>query len=378
MGDYYPFKEMEDYCKTSQSPEQVFGELLPLIERSDLSFINLEFPITDSNHSRMKYGPNLKGDSSTLLPISKAKIKVATFSNNHTLDYGKEGLNDTIKNCKNLNIDIIGCGNNLEEARRIVYYEKKQCTIAVLNFSENEFNVASDNYPGANPLNIINNIRDIQQANKNADHVVLIIHAGQDFCHFPPPFLIKQLRFYVEMGASAIFCHHSHYIAGYETYLSAPICYGLGNIIYPKLGDRERNKTLVVNLKLHKNTLKFDVIPCFFDNSSMEVKIATVNSLWCYNEQIYRLNSLLKDETLSEKEWQKFIIANEKIRYLLLLSGLPNIIFKIFRRLNALSFLERLLLINRNRYLPIWNIIRRETHKESVLHILKQLFHDYN
>lgn len=226
-GDYYPYPKLKNYCQENECQEVIFGDLINDINEADIAGINIEFPITDSNNKKKKVGPNLKGDPITLSPLRKAGFNLAYISNNHTLDYGVIGFEDTIYHLRKNEMTPIGIGNNLENARKPYFTKINNIKLAFLNFSENEFNVAEEDSPGANPLDLINNVKDIRFAKKNADYVFVIVHAGQDFNHYPPPFMVKRLRFYAEEGASAIICHHSHFIAGYEKHNNIPIFYGL-------------------------------------------------------------------------------------------------------------------------------------------------------
>ena len=172
-GDYYPYPNLEKYCRENTRPENIFGDILPLIKESDISAINIEFPITNSVRTITKTGPTLKGDPITLEPIKNAGFNIACLSNNHTLDYGVEGLNDTVSYLNKINIDSIGYGKNLVDARSIKYIERNGVKLSFINLSENEFNVASETSPGATPLNIIDNVKDIRKAKQNSDFLIL-------------------------------------------------------------------------------------------------------------------------------------------------------------------------------------------------------------
>ncbi len=374
-GDYYPYPTLKKYCNKHKNSHKLFGDLLPKLKEADIAGINVEFPITKSNNAIRKVGPNIKGDAVTLNPLSKAGFNLAYISNNHTLDFGKDGLNDTIVNLKQNNITPIGIGRNLEEARKPYVKVIKGKKIAFLNFSENEFNVASENSPGANPLNIINNVKDIRLAKAENDFVFLVIHAGQDFNHHPPPFMLRQLRFYAEEGASAIICHHSHYIAGYEEYKNVPIFYGLGNIIYPQKYEVERQKTLVVQFKIKENnSFSYEVIPCYFDPVEMKLFNAYKGNKFDFSEQMEYLNSIVINDELNKKHWLAQLKIEEYYRYLVLIGSLPHLVFRIFKKIKRLKYLDKFLSIRNKKFYYIWNLIRRETHRDALIHIFEDKF----
>jgi len=373
-GDYYPYQRLEKFCINNNDSYKIFGELLKEIKSADISGINIEFPITDYGQVTKKTGPNLKGNSITIEPLCQAGFNLAYISNNHTLDYGAKGMSETIANLEKRKLSWLGAGGNLALARKPLLLEIKGIKLAFLNFSENEFNVAKENSPGANPLNIINNIQDIRTAKRNADFVFVIVHAGQDFNHYPPPFLIKQLRFYAEEGASAIICHHSHYIAGYEDHQGTPIFYGLGNIIYPNKVEVERQKTLIINFTLNKDRLEYEVHPYYFNNDEMYLHYAGKGTKYDFTDQIKELSNTLKNFELNKSKWLNQLKKEEYYRYIILIGGYPQYIFKILKKLRCLYMIDRFLLVRKKKYYTIWNLLRRETHRDALLHIFEDKF----
>lgn len=374
-GDYYPYLQLERFCRENERQSfEIFGDLLPELKNADIAGINIEFPLTDSVEAIRKTGPNLKGHSVTLGPLKKAGFNLAYISNNHALDYGASGLNDTIQSLKKNGLEPLGVGNNIKEARKPCIKNLGGYTVAFINYSENEFNVAKADSPGANPLNIIQNIKDIRYANKVADYVFIIIHAGQDFNHYPPPFILDQLRFYAEEGASAIICHHSHYIAGFEKHHGVPIFYGLGNIIYPNKVDDERQKTLVVKFSINKKGLSYQVAPYFFNIDEMRLCFAGKNTQYDFTDQIEELSKTLSDYDLNEKKWFEKLKEEEYYRYLVLIGCNSHLLFRIFKKLKMLFLLDKYLSFKNKKYFHIWNLLRREVHREALLKIFEDKF----
>lgn len=103
-------------------------------------------------------------------------FSAVTMANNHILDFGKDGLNRTLDCCNKNEIDIVGVGTNLEDAKKILYVEKEGKRLAVINCCEREFSIATDSTHGANPLNPIQQYYSIQEARNNADYVLVIVH----------------------------------------------------------------------------------------------------------------------------------------------------------------------------------------------------------
>lgn len=71
----------------------------------------------------------------------------------------------SVEYCRTQGLDIVGIGNNLEDANKTLYLEKDGKRLAVINCCEHEFSIATDTVAGANPLNPIRQFYAIQEAN---------------------------------------------------------------------------------------------------------------------------------------------------------------------------------------------------------------------
>lgn len=86
------------------------------ITKADISFVNLESAFT----TKEKKAPGqlfwIKSDPSTLKAIKNTGYDIVNIGNNHTLDYGQNGLLDTISHVEKLKFPYIGAGKNAKDA----------------------------------------------------------------------------------------------------------------------------------------------------------------------------------------------------------------------------------------------------------------------
>src|SRR5690606_20141744 len=106
------------------------------------------------------------------------KVDLVTLGNNHILDYGEQGVVDTLNFCKKNNIKTIGAGMNLKEASEVFYLNTAEGKVAIVNFAENEWTSATTTSAGSNPMDFIDNTKQISMAKNNADFVIVIVHGG--------------------------------------------------------------------------------------------------------------------------------------------------------------------------------------------------------
>lgn len=256
-----------DFCITeSYLSENLFSsELEKLFLNSDINIVNLECPvIEDSNTNKiLKTGPHLFSYKDIFKHLKKLDIQLLTLANNHILDYGTIGLENTIKNCEANNIKYVGVGKNLKDASKPIIIEKKGIRIAFVNFCENEWSIANDKSGGANPMDIIDNLTQIKSARKIADFVFVIIHGGHEYYNLPSPRMVKQYRFFAENGADAIIGHHTHCISGHEIYQNVPIFYSLGNMLFTRPKKVESWYTgLILQVEIErKKPIKWEIHP---------------------------------------------------------------------------------------------------------------------
>lgn len=374
-GDYYPYSEIAGFVKDRDDDDcsSLFGNLLPLLDDSDLSAINIEFPLTNLEKPKTKR-KLYKGEPATIEPIVQAGFSLVCLSNNHILDYGQQGMRDTMTLVKNKGMDVVGCGRNLSEARKPYMISRDGIQVAILNISEKEFNFATQTKGGANPIDCKDNIDDIKCAKKECHHVVVIVHTGQDYCFLPTPSMKKRLRSFVDAGASAVLCHHSHYISGIEEYKGAPIYYGLGSLIYPRFHNEEMNKTIVVSLEVKKHSLVHEAHYYVFDKQSFSLKSANSETDKRIQKQVDGLSFILLNDDLHHQKWLQELKRNhDYYRYAWLLLGYSNASFRVLKKLKLTIIMRYILKIKKSKIKTILNLIRRETHNDASVAVLEEL-----
>ncbi len=285
--------------------DRIDRDLIELFSQSDCNIINLEAPITDSATKILKTGPHLKSDKkSTLEVLRTLNVHIAALANNHIKDYDQKGVLDTLDFCKSNDIKAIGAGSNLEEASKTNVLDTPEGKIALINIAENEWASADNNTAGANGMNLIKDIRKIQQAKKENNFVFVIVHGGHEYHNLPSPRMQEQYRFYAEQGADLVVGHHTHCVSGYEVHNCTPIYYSLGNFLFTMNSSYEewyvglllevevKNGSLTTNLhsvkqekesfklSLLKNESKAQILHVVDDYSNIIVNKSKLSDAW--------------------------------------------------------------------------------------------------
>lgn len=205
------------------------------LRQADLAIANLETPITTGGEPAEKqYVYRSKPEA--LPALQDAGFRIVNLANNHILDYGQEGLIDTLKFLDEAGMYYVGAGMNDEEAYRAVFIEHDGIRIAVLGFSQvvPEVNWKATKYqPGVADMYALEPpVAAIEQAASTADLVIVIAHWGREREEVPNERQIAAAHAFIEAGADLIIGSHPHVLQGFEMYKGKWIAYSLGNFIF--------------------------------------------------------------------------------------------------------------------------------------------------
>lgn len=202
------------------------------IRDADLSVVNLEGSITNDPAPLPKSGPRKHSASRTPEFLAAAGFDGATLANNHTMDYGEAGLLDTIAACHEAGLETLGAGEDVQASHAPLVRDLAGVELAVLNVNEREFGEARRERAGTAVLDHPEFDRSLDAVCREADAVVVVVHAGVEYVPFPPPHLQARYRDLVARGVDLVVGHHPHVPQGWERYGDGLICYSVGNCYF--------------------------------------------------------------------------------------------------------------------------------------------------
>jgi poly-gamma-glutamate synthesis protein (capsule biosynthesis protein) len=229
----------------STGPAYVWGDALHELEREapDVRIINLETSITKSDEHWKWKELHYRMNPENIDCIAVSKIDVCSLANNHVLDWGYEGLKETIATLKKANIKSSGAGMTLKEAAapaiveiegtgRVVVFAYGSPTSGVrLNWG------AAENRPGVSLLtdfseDTVRRIKDgIRGVRKENDIIVFSIHWGANWGYEIHREEIQFAHKLIDAGVDLIHGHSSHHVKGIEVYHDRLILYGCGDFL---------------------------------------------------------------------------------------------------------------------------------------------------
>ena len=218
----------------------MYGDLLPILRGADVAAVNVECVLSDENrHPILKEGVAIHGPEAAAEGLRAASFQLACLANNHTLDWGPEGLADTRRVLERAGLRCIGAGETPAQAEQPAIFDAGGWRVAVLNAAEGEESSGAYDQPGAATFCEQRLARQVENLTQRVDVVIVILHAGREYIPLPPPYICRAYRTLVDAGADLVVGHHPHVPQGVEVYRGRPICYSLGNFVFPtRFGGR--------------------------------------------------------------------------------------------------------------------------------------------
>jgi len=239
-----------------------FANTAQELRRGDIAMGNLEAPLTRGGREYRDKTYRFRAEPAAAAALKRAGFSVLTLANNHMMDYGDEGLRDTLATLSRHGIAHTGAGVSLADARRETVIVVRGKRVAFLAYS---LTFPAEFYAGANragtaPGYASHVQKDIQRAKTGADYVVVSLHWGEERAEFPKQYQVETARQAIDAGADAIIGHHPHVLQGIEFYRGRPILYSLGNFAF---GSRSTaaDRSVMARLTVSGDGCMVEVIP---------------------------------------------------------------------------------------------------------------------
>jgi Bacterial capsule synthesis protein PGA_cap len=245
------------------------SRLKPLLSSSDLVIANLETPLTrrpKSNLQGIKKYLHWSDPEKATAALARHKIGVVSLANNHAMDYGTEGLKDTLLALEKHRIASYGAGLGDREAARP--YRRKlrvgglQVNLAVIGAFEYRTNYeqtykfyAGGNLPGVHPLDTDRLPVQIERLKRTEPGLFVVVtpHWGRNY-GWRREREEAAARRMIDAGADLVIGHGAHHFQAIERYKGRWILYNIGNFVFNSQGRYAEKKahaaSLAVQLRL--------------------------------------------------------------------------------------------------------------------------------
>lgn len=253
------FIAVGDVAQDREDPATIFDHVRDRISRADLGFCQLEVNLTARGTRLPQARHTMRGDPRIADALVDVGLEVVSFAGNHCMDWGPDGLIDTIGHLERAGAYQVGTGRNIEEARKPVYVTRNDVTVGAISVNSilpmNYW--AEENRPGCAPMRahtIYEQIEHdqpgtparihtyshredleallatIREVRSQADVVVLSHHAGIHFVPAVIPDYQREVAYAaIDAGADLVLGSHAHILKGIEVYKGKTIAYSMAN-----------------------------------------------------------------------------------------------------------------------------------------------------
>lgn len=228
-----------------------FLKVAPLLRQATLAMANLEGPLSDQGHQLNMF----RGDPRFLEGLQYAGIDLVSLANNHIMDYGTIAFLDTMERLTAAGVMYVGAGNNLAKARQGRLLDLGGVKVGFLAYTElgpgftytraPQHWAATDQLPGVAPARAEYLQEDIARMKTQADLVIVSIHWGLEYQHYPTAKQQHLGKIALAAGADLVLGHHPHVIQGLAFAEDGIIAYSLGNFIFDQLPEATRQGLLL-------------------------------------------------------------------------------------------------------------------------------------
>lgn len=220
-----------------QSPETALGPLSRTLADADLSVLNLETAITGRGAPEPKTY-TFRTTPKALSVLKDSGVDVVSMANNHAVDFGADGLVDTLAAKDSSPIPVLGVGHNAKEAYAPYVTTVRGVKVAVVAASQveditNQKWRAGANKPGiASALDVPALVSAVQAAKQQAPVVLVYLHWGEEGKACPTAAQTAIAKKLAAVGASAVVGTHAHTMVGSGMLGNTYVGYGFGNFLW--------------------------------------------------------------------------------------------------------------------------------------------------
>ena len=258
VGDIMLDRSVARHARVA-GPARLFAEVEDVFLRHDVVVGNLEGTLTTN--------PSVAEASSTVLRFTanpmfaevlrEAGVTTLSLANNHTLDFGEFGLDDTRHHLGQAGLAMFGTPYN--EAPLATATTVKDKTLCFVGYHE---------LYRRDPSTVVAKIEEIEPT---CNFTTLVAHWGEEYEHEPSVSQRELAHLFVDAGTDLVIGAHPHVVQPLEIYNNVAIFYSLGNFVFDQGWRAEVRRGVMVSVEFVGNDEHFTLIPV---NTYLEATLA--------------------------------------------------------------------------------------------------------
>jgi poly-gamma-glutamate capsule biosynthesis protein CapA/YwtB (metallophosphatase superfamily) len=228
--------------------DYIWGDAVQELEDSgvDLRIVNLETAITSAETHWPGKAIHYRMHPRNIDCLSAARISGCALANNHILDWGYEGLSETLQTLDSAGIAHAGGGKNADKAAApAILNAMGKGRVLLFSFGSTTSGIprewrATSSSPGVNLLDdlsettatrVASQMRQSASGGQLGDVLVASIHWGSNWGYDIPPEQIAFAHRLIDEGVAIVHGHSSHHVKAIEVFKGRLILYGCGDFL---------------------------------------------------------------------------------------------------------------------------------------------------
>jgi poly-gamma-glutamate synthesis protein (capsule biosynthesis protein) len=227
------------------APSWPWGDALRVLEEAspDARIVNLETAITHSDAFAPGKVVHYRMHPANVPALAVARPDVCVLANNHVLDFGRPGLEETLDSLDRAGLRAVGAGHDAEEAyapatvmvgdraRVLVLALGMECSGVPPSWAATADRPGVAFVPGPSAAAAAATVERVRQVKLPGDIAVVSVHWGSNWGYRISREQIRFARALVDGGVDVVYGHSSHHPRPVEVYRDRLILYGCGDFI---------------------------------------------------------------------------------------------------------------------------------------------------
>ena len=240
-----------------------FESVRAIFENDDLTLVNLEGPLTSRTWTNRKEQFLFRGEPDYVNILTGSSVELCNLANNHSQDYGMDGLKETAKVLSDAGVGF--CGYN-----QAYYATIKGVRVGALGYTwwQND----RKKIPSY-----------VAEARKNCDLLIVSLHWGTEYKYQQDQLQQEMAHDIIDAGADLIIGTHPHVFQGIERYKGKYIVYSLGNFCFAGNADPSDKRCLIFQQQF-SFTPGLGITQAGIQDEGINIIPTTVSSVKDYND----------------------------------------------------------------------------------------------
>jgi poly-gamma-glutamate capsule biosynthesis protein CapA/YwtB (metallophosphatase superfamily) len=225
-------------------PEWPWGDALDVMDEigPDLRVINLETSITTSDDAAPGKAVHYRMHPGNIGCVTAARPDAVALANNHVLDLGVRGLEETLATLSKAGLNTAGAGRDEEAAWRPLELRAQDHRVLLWSVGAACSGVPStwaarNGRPGVafvgdlSPADAADLCNSVRRTKRPGDIAVVSVHWGSNWGYAVPRAQVRFAHWLIDSGVDVVHGHSSHHPRPVEVYRERLVLYGCGDLV---------------------------------------------------------------------------------------------------------------------------------------------------